>query len=272
MHYRVPWQVDVVRKTAPQVRRLLSRRVAVTDGLGIVAPVSVLAVTILAEVTPLALAAGDIMLDEHQVALAKPFALGELAPGLGDGADVLVAHDDRRGGRRLLVQLDVGAADAGDVHPHQGGVGRDIRHGKLAQLGFARAHPHRRQHLLCHVKHLHSSRAGPRIKSEGRLDPRVHRLCLGWMDCRVEPGNDEKLSPCCARSMRIPNTWPPSTGCGTGRASASGSAPTPRSWCRRCPAACPAVRRWRPWWRSGATTARARRGATSSSCSSRWPR
>src|SRR5262245_34019317 len=35
------------------------------------------------------------------------------------------------------------------------------------------------------------------------LDPRVHRLCLSWMDCRVEPGNDESG---CIAMLRALNT------------------------------------------------------------------
>src|SRR5258705_213402 len=104
------------------------------------APVRVFAVTVLAEVAPLAFAAGDVVLDEYQIAFLKPLAPGELAPRLGDGADILVAHDHRALGRRRLVKLDIGSADSGDLHLHQGGVVRDIRHRVFADLGLARAH------------------------------------------------------------------------------------------------------------------------------------
>src|SRR5205823_10004334 len=61
----------------------------------------------------------------------------ELAAPPGDGADVLVAHDHRGARRRGLVELDVGAADPGDLHPQEGAVLGDVRHGKLAHLGPA---------------------------------------------------------------------------------------------------------------------------------------
>ena len=47
-----------------------------------------------------------------------------------------------------LVELDVGAADAGDLHLHQRGVLGDLRHGIFADLGPARPGPHRRQHFF----------------------------------------------------------------------------------------------------------------------------
>ena len=119
MHHRVPRQIDVLREAAPQVRRLLVRGVAVADRVGIGAPVGVLAMPVLAGVAPLALAAAHVVLDEHQVAFLEALALGELAAGLGDDADVLVAHDGGLVVRRMLVELDVGAADAADLHLHQ---------------------------------------------------------------------------------------------------------------------------------------------------------
>src|SRR5262249_56618411 len=108
------------------------------------------AVPVLAEVTPLAVAAGDVVLHEHQVALLETLAPGELAPRLGDDADVLVAHDHRALGRRGLVELDISAADAGDLHLHQSGVVGHIRHRVFADLSLARAHPDHRQHAVHH--------------------------------------------------------------------------------------------------------------------------
>jgi hypothetical protein len=94
------------------------------------------------------------MLDENQVALAEPFALGEFAAGLGDGADILVPHDHRRVRRRMLVELDVGAADAADLHLHQRTVRRDVRHRVFADFGLARPGPDGRQHFLSHDVNL----------------------------------------------------------------------------------------------------------------------
>src|SRR4051812_23737369 len=113
MHDRVPRKVYVLGKTAPQVRRLFRRGIAVADTVGVIPPVGVFAMTVLATVTPFAFAAHDIVLDEHQVALLEALAPGELAACLGDIADVFVAHDYRALGRGMRIQLDVGAADAG---------------------------------------------------------------------------------------------------------------------------------------------------------------
>src|SRR5262249_61414227 len=79
VHDGVPGKVDVVRKAAPEMGRLLGRGVAVADSVGVAPPVGVLAMTVLAEMTPLALAAGDVVLDEHQVTLLEPLAAGEFS-------------------------------------------------------------------------------------------------------------------------------------------------------------------------------------------------
>ena len=80
-----------MREAAPQMRRLLGGGVAVADGVRVGAPVGVLAVAVLPGVAPLALAAGDVVLDENQIALLEALALSELAAGLGDVPDVLMA-------------------------------------------------------------------------------------------------------------------------------------------------------------------------------------
>jgi hypothetical protein len=90
---RVPRKVNVLRKAAPQMRSAFGRCVAITDAVGIEAPVGILAMTILAEMAPLTFAAGDVVLDEHEVALLETLAPGEFATSLSDRADVLVAHD-----------------------------------------------------------------------------------------------------------------------------------------------------------------------------------
>ncbi len=154
VHHRIPRQIDVLGKAAPQMRRLLGRSVAVADGVGIGAPIGVLAMPVLAGVAPLAFAAHDVVLDEDEVAFLESLAPGEFAARLGDGADILMPHDRGRVARRVLVELDVGAADAADLHLHQRGVLRDVRHGIFADFGLARSGPHRRQHLFCHRKSL----------------------------------------------------------------------------------------------------------------------
>jgi hypothetical protein len=148
MHGRIPRQEHVLREAAPEMRRTLGRRVAVADGFGVVAPIRVLAMAILADGAPLALAAHHVMLDEDEIAFPEALAARELAPGLGDVADVLVPHDHGGGGGRRLVQLHVRAADAADLHLQQRRILRDVGHRVLAELGLARRRPHRRQYFF----------------------------------------------------------------------------------------------------------------------------
>src|ERR1700736_6874540 len=101
----VPGQINVTGKAAPQVRWFLGRCVAVANGIGIVAPVGVFAVAVLAEMAPLTFAAGDVMLHEDEVALPEAFAAREFAPCLRDGSDVLVPHDHGTLRRGCLVEL-----------------------------------------------------------------------------------------------------------------------------------------------------------------------
>ena len=85
---RVPRQVDVLRETAPQVRRLFGGGVAVADAVGVVAPVGVFAVAVFALVAPLALHAADVVLREHQVAFLEALLAREIGAGFRDVADV----------------------------------------------------------------------------------------------------------------------------------------------------------------------------------------
>jgi hypothetical protein len=90
------------------------------------------------------------MLDENEIAFLETLAAGELFAGLGDIADILVAHDRGLVIWRMRVKLDVSAADAGHFNLEQGGVVRDVRHGKFPDLGLARTGTHCRQYFLCH--------------------------------------------------------------------------------------------------------------------------
>ena len=150
VHHRVPRQIDVLREAAPQVRRLFVRGVAVADRVGIGAPVGVLAMAILTGMAPFALAAAHVVLDENEVALLEALAVGELAAGLGDVSNILVAHDGGLVVRRVRVELDVGAADAGHLHLQQCAVGRHVRHRIFADLSLARPGSDRRQHFFSH--------------------------------------------------------------------------------------------------------------------------
>src|SRR5579871_4029186 len=104
------------------MRSLFGRGVTVADRIWILAPVGIFAVTILTQMAPLALAATDVVLDENQVTFLEAFATSELAPRFGDVADILVAHDHGARRRRRLVELHVGAANAGDLHAQQRAV------------------------------------------------------------------------------------------------------------------------------------------------------
>src|SRR5215475_8608576 len=105
----IPGQEHVLGEAAPQVIRVLAGRVAVAAGVWIRAPVGVLAVTVLAEATPVTAIAPDVVLDEGPVTFPEAVPLGKVWAGPDDGADVLVAHDDGRRKRRVRVHLHVGA-------------------------------------------------------------------------------------------------------------------------------------------------------------------
>src|SRR5271169_6649690 len=95
--------------------------------------------TVLAKVTPLAFAARDVVLDEHEIAFLEALAPREFPARLGDVTDILVAHDDGALRRRRLVELDVGPANPGDLHLEQGAILGNLGHGKFANLSGARA-------------------------------------------------------------------------------------------------------------------------------------
>ncbi len=183
MDHRVPRQVDVLRKPAPEVRRALGRGVAVADAFRVGAPVGVLAVAVLPGVAPLALAAHHVVLDEHQVAFLEALAPGEFAPGPGDHADVFVPHDDRGGRGRGLVELDVGAANPGHFHLHQRAVRRDVRHREFAQLGPARPGPDGGQDFFAH----NQSSLMDRTRAGGRRAPLPRGIATR---ASVTPGTD----------------------------------------------------------------------------------
>src|SRR6266566_10073064 len=137
----VPRKIYVLAKSAPQMGRLLGRGVAIADSVGVEAPIGVLTVTVLSQMAPLAFAAHDVVLHEHQVPFLEAFAPDELPAGLGDVANVLVTHN--HGGvlrRWCCVQLNISPANAGDLHLHQGAVLQDLRHWEFADLGFAWSH------------------------------------------------------------------------------------------------------------------------------------
>src|SRR5664279_2554882 len=136
------------------MRRALGRSVAVANALGIVAPIGILAVAILALMTPLTFAAHDIMLNKDQVALLEALSASEFLAGLGDVTDILVAHDCGRSIRWRLEQLHIRAADTGNFHLQQRRILRNVRHREFADLHLAWAGTDRRSYHLCHMSLL----------------------------------------------------------------------------------------------------------------------
>src|SRR5262249_9756046 len=220
-------QVQLARKAAPEMGRLLGRGVAVTDGVGVAPPVGVLAVTVLAEMTPLALAAGDVVLHEHQVALLEALAPGEFAARLGDGADVLVAHDHRSLRRRGLVDLDLGSPAAA---PHS--TARAL-FSKAASPGTSGIVYSRISVFLGPCLAVASSPSATekppldRCRAQSRTDPRAvkrdfHAGCVGRVrvllmksrSVREPARRSQRLGRprCCGPSTSVPNICRPSTG------------------------------------------------------------
>jgi hypothetical protein len=119
-------------------------------------------------VAPLALAAHHIVLDEDQIAFLEALAARKLASRLGDVADILMAHDGRRIVRRRLVELHVGAADAGDFHLQKRRVVRDLRHRIFADFHLARPRADRRQYLFRHLVLLSPRTASGPCEDERR--------------------------------------------------------------------------------------------------------
>ncbi len=107
---------------------------------------------ILADAAPLAVEAPHIVLDEDAVTLGETVPLLEPVTRVSDDADVLVAHDHGPAdhGGRIGVHLHVGAADAGDFHLQERGVGIDLRQVELAHLGGTCGYPDSRLNLLRH--------------------------------------------------------------------------------------------------------------------------
>src|SRR5262245_65737290 len=93
VHDRIPGQVHILGEAAPEMRRLFVGRVAIADGVRVGAPVGVLAMPVLAEMAPLALAAHDVVLDKDEVPLLEALAAGGLATRLAGEVDIPVLHD-----------------------------------------------------------------------------------------------------------------------------------------------------------------------------------
>src|SRR5262249_16253910 len=70
-----------------------------------------------------------------EVALAEPLVRLERFPDPREGADVLVAHDERAVPQRQPVLRHVGSAHARHFDLHQRGVVWNVRQIQLAQLG-----------------------------------------------------------------------------------------------------------------------------------------
>src|SRR5580704_8762743 len=109
---------------------------------------------VLAGMAPFAFAAADIVLDKDEIALLKSLPSREFTAGFGDGADILVTHDDGGARRRMLVEFDVGAADAAYFQLHDRGSLGNTRHRIVTDFGRARPRSHRRQYFFLHARCL----------------------------------------------------------------------------------------------------------------------
>ena len=104
------------------------RRVAVAQNDSAWEFIGLIAEAIFTGAAPAAIAARQVLLDNHAVAVVNAPAFCGLCADFGDEADILMSPDARRA-RKLLVTADVAAADAGDFHLEQGIVGADFRDG-----------------------------------------------------------------------------------------------------------------------------------------------
>src|ERR1700732_2615594 len=120
------------------MRSFFGGSVAVAYSIRVVAPVRALTMAVLAQMAPLALAAHDVMLHENQIAFLEAFAPGELAAYFSDVADIFVPHDHGSLGRWRCIHFHVSSANPTNFHPEQSAILRNFRHGKIANLRFAR--------------------------------------------------------------------------------------------------------------------------------------
>src|SRR5215469_4110242 len=130
------------------MRRDVGGSVAVADRVGVIAPIGILAVAILALMAPLAFAAGDVVLQEYEIPFAESLSLGKFAARLLDIADILVPHDHGRAHGRFTVKLHISSADPSHFHLQQSTVGGDLRHRKFADLSRLRCDSYRGEHAL----------------------------------------------------------------------------------------------------------------------------
>src|SRR5437867_1823760 len=102
----------LVAEAAPQTGSGIHRRVAVADRLGIVEPVGGRTVAVFPPMAPLAIPAGEVMLEKDEITFLEPFASRELAAHARQVAHVFVTHDQRAAAQRQAILADVGAANA----------------------------------------------------------------------------------------------------------------------------------------------------------------
>ena len=210
----------------------------------------------------------DVVLDEDEIAFLEALALGELAAGLGDIADVLVAHDGGLVVRRMLVELDVGAADAGDLHLHQGArppgcPASGIRGSRSCSVRSGRP-PALSLPLSISFRRCALGRGGiPQPVTPG-LDPGVHSLRRRWMAGSSPAMTAERDARLCQKEPRAYRGPRPGAGVGARAVFARrGGDPGGRGGLRG--AGLPADR-------DRDRVLVGRNGGTISRCSSRWPR
>ena len=177
----------------------------------------------------------------------KPLRWVNSRPALAMIADVLVAHDGGLVVRRMRVELDVGAADAGDLHLHQRAVRRDIRHRDIRGFRSCSARSARPPALFLPLQSSISSTMSRHYRTgASRVKPGPRRICcigpqMHLKGARRRPramsdytqleawqtGKRPSASGACRRLphppafKRTPSTSPRSSGCAAGRARAS---------------------------------------------------
>ena len=148
MHHGIPRQEGVLGKTAPQVRRLVRRCVAIADTVRVATPIGIFTMTVFPPMTPLAFETADVMFHKYQVAFPETLAPGKFPAGLGDITNIFVTHDDRAPCQGLFVHFDIGTANTRYLHLQQGAVFWNIRHRKFPNLNLARTDFYRCQNFF----------------------------------------------------------------------------------------------------------------------------
>src|SRR5204863_519334 len=148
VQHGVERQIHVVAESAPQARSNVGRRVAISDGFRVVEPLGRRAVPVLSDVIPLAMAAGEVVLQEDKISLFQAFVRRESPSDPGEVAHVLVPHHQRATAQRQSVLAHIRPADARDLDLHQRRVIRNRWEVQFAELSRGRTDLQRGQYFF----------------------------------------------------------------------------------------------------------------------------